>query len=79
MTEYNDGRLPPVPHQQIDEWIGAGWGVWEETPTFTGCNKLSRVYILSKGGERSGSIWDGWTMRYIDFDVFRNLFNNLGV
>ena len=62
MTEYNDRRLPPVPHQQIAEWIGAGWRVWEETPTFTGRNKLSRVYLLSKGGERIGAIWDGWTM-----------------
>ena len=66
MTEYSAGRLPLVPHTQIAEWTGAGWGVWEETPTFAGCNKLSRVYLISKGGERKTAIWDGWTMAMDD-------------
>ena len=65
MTEYNDRRLPPIPHQHLDSWIGAGWKVWEQAPTFTGCNKLSRVFLLSRGGERVGAIWDGGWVAYI--------------
>ena len=53
MSEYNDRRLPPVPHQQIAEWKEVGWGVWEEVPTFVGRNRLRRVYQLSKAGQKT--------------------------
>ena len=66
MSEYEDGRLPLVPHTQIAEWIGTGWRVWEENPTFTACNKLSRVYRNSKGDEKKTAIWDGWTIAMDD-------------
>ncbi len=78
MTEFNDSRLPPVLCQI--EWEAEGFLVSEITPTFTGRNTLSRVYRLFKEGESIDAVWDGHTVKYVDFKhPIRNLFNNLGI
>ena len=64
-SEFTERRLPDIPYQAIVEWETAGFQVSEVTPTFTGCNELSRVYHL-RSHKSIYAIAKSWTIDFID-------------